>query len=63
MKSIAIGEELRVCPCRNCKDRKLGCHTDCSKYKEWRIEREHFKDSIKYDYRASYGWSYTRSKK
>lgn len=23
-------------PCRNCEDRHMLCHSECSRYKEWR---------------------------
>ena len=26
------------CPCKGCTQRKIGCHSLCSKYKEWRLE-------------------------
>ena len=26
--------------CRNCGKRKLGCHTQCAKYQEWKIQKE-----------------------
>ena len=25
-----------VCPCKNCKERKIGCHAICVAYKEWK---------------------------
>ena len=28
------------CPCRGCEDRKLGCHGVCTKYEDWKIERQ-----------------------
>ena len=31
---------VSVNPCRNCKERKVGCHGECSKYKAWRQEYE-----------------------
>lgn len=30
-------------PCRNCKDRKLGCHSECERYKVWQAENEKIK--------------------
>lgn len=24
------------CPCKGCKDRVVGCHVDCEKYKAWK---------------------------
>ena len=25
-------------PCMNCTTRRVGCHADCNKYKDWREE-------------------------
>lgn len=27
---------MRETPCKNCKDRKVGCHAVCENYIEWR---------------------------
>lgn len=27
-----------VCPCKDCTDRYVGCHSNCSKYKDWKSE-------------------------
>lgn len=29
-------------PCKDCKDRHLGCHSCCEKYIKWSEEREKF---------------------
>lgn len=29
-----------VAPCKNCKDRYVGCHSKCEKYKEYAAECE-----------------------
>lgn len=26
---------IKNAPCYKCENRKLGCHSDCDKYKEW----------------------------
>lgn len=26
---------LSACPCKGCKDREMGCHGKCEKYKAW----------------------------
>lgn len=32
-------------PCKNCSDRKLGCHGDCEKYINWHVEHvEHLQE-------------------
>lgn len=33
-------------PCKDCLDRKLGCHDRCMKYKDWCAEREEYKKII-----------------
>lgn len=27
-------------PCKNCPDRKIGCHSKCNKYSQFRKERD-----------------------
>jgi hypothetical protein len=31
---------MRVCPCKNCLDREIGCHGWCEGYKSWVDENE-----------------------
>ena len=31
--------------CRNCTDRKVGCHDDCPRYKEFRIRVEEIREN------------------
>lgn len=33
-------------PCKNCKDRQIGCHAKCSKYIGWRSEYQQRKNAI-----------------
>ena len=33
------------CPCKDCDGRTLTCHSVCTKYKEWKSEREQFNDA------------------
>jgi hypothetical protein len=28
------------CPCKNCTDRQVGCHSKCEKHAEYQAERE-----------------------
>lgn len=28
------------CPCRDCKERAVGCHGTCQKYKDWQATRK-----------------------
>ena len=34
------------CPCRECKNRKVGCHGTCQLYKEWKEKRVPLKRGI-----------------
>ncbi len=39
--SIVYGPRQKLaeaCPCRNCEERRPGCHAACDKYKAWRAE-------------------------
>lgn len=47
----------KKCPCRHCEERKLGCHSTCKKYIEWKnlkedenkiIAENRWKESFKY---------------
>lgn len=44
-------------PCYNCEKRHLGCHDRCSKYQEYRLNRNLFleeqrkRNYLKYDYK------------
>lgn len=31
---------MREVPCKDCQDRKVNCHSDCEKYKEFSEERK-----------------------
>ena len=33
-------------PCFNCTDRKVGCHSNCKDYKDFKDEREEKKNTI-----------------
>ena len=43
------------CPCQGCKDREVGCHGKCEKYKEYKKEIE--------DYKTKKGKSYATAKR
>ena len=34
-------------PCKDCADRQLGCHADCSKYREYKDWQKEHNDKIK----------------
>ena len=45
-------------PCKDCKDRKLGCHSKCDKYSEFKnkieeIKEERIKQNFIDDYRIT----------
>ena len=31
---------MKIAPCKDCKDRAIGCHGTCEKYSEYRKQRE-----------------------
>ncbi len=41
-------------PCHDCKDRFLGCHSECKEYLEWVKEVRIYKDKIKSEKKAYY---------
>lgn len=47
---------MKNAPCKDCKDRAVGCHAICKKYIEWKKERDAILEKInkerdlKYDY-------------
>lgn len=60
MAAYDIGKKVIVaalplnngCPCKGCTDRKLGCHSECSRYEGWTIEMGDIKAKEK-EYRDS----------
>ena len=47
-----------ICPCKDCDKRKVGCHSECNKYKDWciydRDKKEKIKEQQKYDWSDNY---------
>lgn len=41
---------MRKCPCRDCFDRKLLCHSQCEKYQSWKKEYKEAKTGLHEDY-------------
>ena len=39
-------------PCKGCKDREIGCHSLCEKYKSWRKWKDEENEKIR---KAKYG--------
>ena len=37
---------MKICPCRDCQDRKLGCHSECDKYKDWSEWNQQQRDKL-----------------
>ena len=37
---------MSECPCRDCKEREVGCHGYCELYKLWSKENEQRKEKI-----------------
>lgn len=35
---------IRECPCRDCPDRKMGCHARCERYQGWKKDYEEYKE-------------------
>lgn len=35
---------VAACPCYNCKDRIVGCHSNCKKYEKYRQKCKHIKN-------------------
>ena len=35
------------CPCRNCNDRFVGCHSDCERYDKYKTDLRFRNDTIK----------------
>lgn len=38
---------MTECPCKECANRKSGCHSACEQYKGWRAEYDEQKQKIK----------------
>lgn len=45
---------LKTSPCLNCKDRVIGCHSTCKKYKEYFDENEKRKEKLRKKQEVSY---------
>lgn len=57
----ALSMDKKPSPCRNCKDRRIGCHGKCEAYQSWRSGVD---DVIleKMHYSSKYAWSEKRGK-
>lgn len=45
---------IKASPCLNCKDRVIGCHSTCKKYKEYFDENEKRKEKLRKKQEVSY---------
>lgn len=39
--------KVNVAPCKDCKNRKVGCHASCEAYKEWKVKTDSLYHSIR----------------
>lgn len=42
-----------TCPCRDCKEREVGCHGYCELYKIWSEENERLRNKIQQESHAN----------
>ena len=45
---------IKETPCRFCDNRKVGCHSNCDLYKEWKEELSQYNEKIRISRKASY---------
>lgn len=38
---------MNYCPCKDCKDRVVGCHAECGKYAEFLVTDKAIKDAMR----------------
>lgn len=43
-----------IAPCKDCKDRKLGCHSTCQKYNDFRQAKDNIIAKKRIEYENSY---------
>lgn len=54
------GERFGKAPCMGCAERKVGCHSECPKYRAWKEKAAEISEAL---YRARTMDSYTRGRK
>lgn len=42
-----------ICPCKDCPDREVGCHSGCDRYAEWCQRRRKLHEQIREMYRGA----------
>lgn len=44
---MKIGANVTMPPCKDCEERRVGCHSDCEKYKTWRkVKDKQYKEEL-----------------
>lgn len=56
------------CACKNCNDRKVGCHATCEKYKKFKEKTSEMNKKIRDEKALNYSstsdnWNYLRKRK
>ena len=49
-------------PCKGCKDREVGCHSGCEKYKKW-LDEFHAEKDAEFKRKHPPYWQYVNSKR
>ena len=52
-----------TCPCKDCTDREIGCHSTCEKYINWCEERQKYKAAAQLENDHRFYRYYTTTKK
>lgn len=62
---IFINQQPYECPCKNCEERTINCHSSCKEYGDWVKEKERIKQEIKQQKSVgdNSGWNYYKSRK
>lgn len=50
-------------PCKDCKDRFVGCHSSCDKYKEFRINLDEEREKTREEKKMIYALYENRTKR
>jgi len=64
MENILLNPVIDKCPCKDCKKRKISCHSTCKNYLEWVKKNEYLKHKERIEkVDVSSGWCYKRKGK
>lgn len=36
---------MKIAPCKDCIDRTLGCHSNCTRYREWKADKDRAREN------------------